>query len=183
VALAPTVPYGFYPAFVEYPGSVHIELEPFRDTIVDIARSLARHGPKKIYILNTGISTKRALEPARERLAAQGIRLAFTDLHVAGAAAKRAVMRQEGGTHADEIETSMMLYMAPAIVRMSRATKDFHGDRGGILTRDPKAEGTYSPTGAWGDPTLATAEKGREVVEALVRDIVQDIESLCGEPA
>jgi creatinine amidohydrolase len=73
----------------------------------------------------------------------------------------------------------MMLYIAPNTVRMSRAVKDLNPDRRGPLTRNPRAtEGTYSPTGAWGDPTLATKEKGQILVEATVKAILGDIEDL-----
>src|SRR5215212_2999292 len=67
VVIAPTLNYGFYPAFLEYPGSTSLRLETSRDTIVDICRTLARFGPKRFYILNTGISTLRALAPAAEQ--------------------------------------------------------------------------------------------------------------------
>ena len=55
----------------------------------------------------------------------------------------------------------MMLYIAPESVRMNQAAGDLSPDKRGPLTRDPHGKGTYSPTGAWGDPTLATREKGR----------------------
>jgi len=46
-------------------------------------------------------------------LAAEGIVLRYTDLKITEPV-ERAIRREEGGTHADEIETSMMLYIAPA---------------------------------------------------------------------
>ena len=178
VVIAPTVNYGFYPAFVEYPGSTSLSLETSRDMIVEICRGLARFGPKRFYALNTGVSTVRALAPAAEILAAEGILLRYTDLLKVLAPIEKEVAQQEGGTHADEIETSMILYMSPADVDMGRAVKDYHPGKGG-LTRDPKKEGmTYSPTGVFGDATLATREKGRRVTEALVDAIVAEIESL-----
>ena len=67
--VTPTVNYSFYPAFVEYPGSTSLRLETARDLIVDICRSLARYGPRRFYVLNTGISTLRALKPAADLLA------------------------------------------------------------------------------------------------------------------
>ena len=48
----------------------------------------------------------------------------------------------------------------------------------GGLTRDPKGKGTYSPTGIWGDATLATREKGRRVVEAMVEGMPKEIAAL-----
>ncbi len=178
VVIAPTVPYSFYPAFVEYPGSTSLTLETSRDTVVQICRGLARFGPKRFYVLNTGVSTVRALAPAVEILAAEGILLRYTDLLKALGPVEKQVSRQEGGTHADEIETSMILYMSPSDVDMSKAVKDYHPGKGG-LTRDPKKEGmTYSPSGVFGDATLATREKGRIVTESLVEAILKDIEDL-----
>src|SRR6185436_16249388 len=46
------------------------------------------------------------------------------------------------------------------------------------LTRNPLGPGTYSPTGAWGDPSLATRDKGRVVVETTVGAIRTEIEDL-----
>jgi creatinine amidohydrolase len=183
VVIAPTIPYSFYPAFVEYPGSTSLSLETSRDTVVEICRGLSRFGPKRFYVLNTGVSTVRALAPAAEALAAEGILMRYTDILRALGPTEKAIAKQEGGTHADELETSMILYMSPGDVEMSKAVKDYHPGRG-ILTRDPKAEGkTYTPSGVFGDATLATREKGRILTEALVEAIVGDIEELRKAPA
>jgi len=178
VVIAPTVNYHFYPSFLEYPGSTSLRLETARDLMVDICRSLARHGPRRFYALNTGVSTLRALKPAADVLAAEGIILRYTDTLKIVEDVEKEVSKQEGGTHADEIETSMILYMDPSAVDMKKAVKDYHPQGKGGLTRDPKGEGTYSPTGIWGDPTLATREKGKKVVEAKVAAILKEIEEL-----
>jgi creatinine amidohydrolase len=65
---------------------------------------------------------------------------------------------------------------------MKKAVRDLNPNQPGGLTRDPHGEGTYSPTGAWGDPTLATREKGQAVVESLVATILKDIEELRQTP-
>jgi creatinine amidohydrolase len=185
VVVYPTLNYGFYPAFVEYPGSTTLRLETSRDMIVDIIRTIARHGPRRFYVLNTGVSTIRALAPARDSLAASGIVMTFTDILSVGKAAEERIRRQEGGTHADELETSMMLYMHPEFVDMSKAVKDYHPGAGG-LTRDSAAavrEGkVWSRTGVFGDATLATREKGRILVEAQVKDMLAEIEALRRTP-
>jgi len=178
VVVAPTVNYCFYPSFVEYPGSTTLSLGTARDLLIEICRSLARYGPRRFYALNTGVSTLRALEPAARTLSAEGIVLRYTNILAITQEVERAVGQQEGGTHADEIETSMMLYVDPASVDMKKAVKDYHPGGEGGLTRDPKGRGTYSPTGIWGDPTLATREKGRKVVEALVEGVLREIEAL-----
>jgi len=178
VVIVPTINYSYYPAFLEYPGSTSLKKETARDMILDICHSLASYGPRRFYILNTGISTIRPLSEAVKELASEGVTLRYFDWDEIDAVVKK-VQQEAGGTHADEIETSMMLYIAPNTVRMSRAVKDLNPDRRGPLTRNPKAtEGTYSPTGAWGDPTFATREKGQILVEATVKAILGDIEDL-----
>ncbi len=174
--IAPTINYSFYPAFLEYPGSTSLTMDTARAMITDIVHSLAHYGPRRFYILNTGISTLRPLAQAASDLSKENIILRYTDLTKDDPVEKK--LRQSGGTHADEIETSMMLYIAPETVRMKKAVRDLNPHQPGGLTRDPKGNGTYSPTGAWGDPTLATREKGQAVVESLVTTILKDIEDL-----
>jgi creatinine amidohydrolase len=179
VVVAPPLPYHFFPAFVEYPGSTSLTLQTAQAMTTDVVASLARFGPRRFYVLNTGVSTARALDAAARTLALQGILLAYTDLGGALERASASIRRQEGGTHADEIETSMILYIDPAAVDMRRAVKEFNPSTGPLLlTRRRGAPGTFSESGVWGDPTLATRDKGRIVVEALVADILVDIEKL-----
>ena len=184
VLIAPTVTYSFYPAFVEYPGSTTLRRESARDLIVDICRSLAAFGPKRFYVLNTGISTLAPLADAAVPLAPDGILLHAHDPRAAIAALEQALLHQPRGTHADEAETSKMLYIAPATVDMTKAIPDLHPESpsGGGLTRDPTKPGVFSPTGTWGDPTLATVEKGRRLVEAEVEAILREIEHLRQSP-
>lgn len=183
VVVAPTINVGFYPAFAAYPGSTSLRFETARDLVVDVVESLARHGPRRFYVINTGVSTLRTLEAARELLAAKGILLGFTDILHANERIEQEVRQEEGGTHADEIETSMMLYMAPESVDMPRAVKDFHPRTGpGPLSREPGGGGVYSPTGIWGDPTLATRDKGERLTEGLVAAILREIEETRSRP-
>lgn len=179
VVVAPAVTYHFYPAFLEYPGSTSLTADTARSLTVEVVRSLARFGPKRFYALNTGISTLRPLEAAARVLAGEGILLSYTDLNTRLEPAAARVRKQEGGTHADEIETSMMLYMSPDSVDMTLAVKDYTPSSGAPrLTRHKGSPGTYSPTGIWGDPTLATREKGELLVETLVSGILDDIEAV-----
>ena len=178
VVVAPTVNYHFYPAFVEYPGSTTLRLETARDLIVDICKSFARYGPRRFYILNTGVSTLRALQPAVELLAKEGLVVRYTDLLKIIGPVEKEIGQQEGGTHADEMETSMMLVIAPATVDMKKAAKDYHPSTARGLTRKPNGEGVYSATGIYGDATLATRAKGERILKALVAGTLKDIEDL-----
>jgi creatinine amidohydrolase len=183
VIVAPALTYHFYPAFLEYPGSTSLRLETARDLTIDVVRSLARHGPRRFYVLNTGVSTVRALEPAARALEEEGILLRYTDVLATLGPIEREVSEQEGGTHADEIETSMMLVLAPDRVDMTKAVKDYDAEGKGALTRRVRGgAGTYSPTGTFGDPTLATRDKGERILDAFARAIAREIEALRGAP-
>ena len=162
VVVAPLLNYHFYPAFLEYPGSTSLSSNTARDLTSDVIRSLARHGPRRFYVLNTGISTARPLAASAQALLDEGILMRYTNLEAMLDAAARGIREQDGGSHADEIETSMMLHINPRSVDMSKAVKDYAPRSTPFaLTRRVGGTGTYSPTGIWGDPTLATAEKGR----------------------
>ena len=178
VVVAPTVNYSFYPAFVEYPGATSLRLETARDVMVDICRGLARFGPRKFYVLNTGVSTIRALTPAAEQLARDGITMRFTDILNASREVEKQLAKQPEGTHADEIETSAMLYIAPQSVDMRKAGKDFPGRGPGPLQWRNAQAPNYSPSGIYGDATLATREKGEKIVRAQIEFIVREIEAL-----
>ena len=177
VVVAPTINYSFYPAFLEYPGSTSLKLDTARDVVIDVVASLARYGPKRFYVLNTGVSTVRALEPARAALAAQGIEMRYSTWDRLEPLYAD-VVEEKGGTHADEVETSMLLYIDPSAVDMSKAVDDYHPSEKGGLTRDPDKPGTYSASGVFGFATLATRAKGEVIVERVVAQLVKEIEEL-----
>jgi creatinine amidohydrolase len=183
VVIMPTVNYHYYPAFVEYPGSTTLRLETARDLMVDICRSLARYGPRKFYGLNTGVSTVRPLELTAKILAGEGIQFRYTDVLKLTAPVGPRPRQDEGGTHAGEIETSMMLFIAPSAVDMTKAVKDCHPSPSSRLTRDPNGEGTYSVSGIYGNATLATWQKGEIVVRTLVEGILKEIQELASGTA
>ena len=183
VVVAPTLTYHYYPAFVEYPGSTTLSLDTARGMTTDVIKSLSRYGPRRFYVLNTGMSTVRALQPAAQALAADGILMRYTDVNARIDPVARGIVEQQGGSHADEIETSMMLFIDPSSVEMKKAVKDYVPSTSAApLTRSRGGKGTYSPTGIWGDPTLATRDKGRVFVEALVAGILDDIRQLRTAP-
>jgi creatinine amidohydrolase len=179
VIVAPTLTYHHYPAFLEYPGSTSLSLDTARDMTSEIVRSLARYGPRRFYVVNTGMSTVRALGPSVQALAADGILVRYTELGTYLDRASRGLVEQQAGNHADEVETSMMLYIDPASVDMTKAVKDVGPQSTPPrLTRQRDGQGTYSPSGIWGDPTLASRDKGRIIVESLVTSILEDIRLL-----
>lgn len=179
VVVAPSLPYYFSPAFVDYPGSASMTSQTALAMTTDAVMSLARFGPRRFYVLNTDRSTTSVLERTAQGLAAQGVLLGYTDLASRLDRASAPVRQQESGMHADEVETSMMLYIDPASVDMRRAVRELGLSTGPLrLTPRRGAPGTFSASGVLGDPTLATHAKGRVIVEGLVAAVLEDIERL-----
>jgi len=88
--------------------------------------------------------------------------------------------------HACEAETSLMLAVRPDLVRRS----EIHNDL--LATQQPQAlRGVYVPSdmkaqtehGGVGYPELATAEKGKRLLEAIVARVVEVIRTTSKEKA
>jgi creatinine amidohydrolase len=179
VVVAPTINYSFYPAFVEYPGSTSLSLSVARDLIVEVIRGIAQFGPRRFYVLNTGVSTNVPIAQAAALLALDGIAVAYLDLTGPTVSAlERQVEAQKEGTHADEIETSEMLAIDASVVDMRKAAVEYRpGVAPGALSLDPKSP-RYDPSGIYGDATLATVAKGRVLVDGMTQIILNEIEAL-----
>ncbi|MDA7948792.1 MAG: creatininase family protein [Hyphomicrobiaceae bacterium] len=172
----PTLTYGFYPAFVHYAGSVSLAQETFSNSVQDIIRGLAAHNVGTVLVINTGIST---LQPVDDAITMSGHADIAHHLRVHEGPRYRAaadrLRDQAEGTHADELETARMLALAPDAVKMARATASPPGKggaKGPLTPHDPKSA-NYSPSGSWGDPTLATREKGQALIEAMAADVAE----------
>ncbi|MCP4877016.1 MAG: creatininase family protein [Gammaproteobacteria bacterium] len=175
VVVAPLVNASFYPAFVEYPGSISLRAETARDVIVDTCNSLASFGVSRFYVLNTGLSTLGPLSLVKPLLR-QGTRFEYLNLDDALQALPDDLLQQHYGSHADEHETSLMLHIAADVVEMELAVDD--GVQGeGRLSRD-KSQGLWSQSGVFGQATLATTDKGRVIAKVLVQHVLREIETL-----
>jgi len=172
VLVAPVVDFGYYPAFVDYPGSQHLRAETFVALMRDLLEGFIRQGASRLAILNTGVSTEAPIRLAmREVEERTGVRVVCADLRTLGGAARGVLERPDGG-HADEAETSVMLALAPETVRLERATAEAPDREGGAFHGPAKLA---TASGATGDPTRATAAKGEALLAAMTRDLVDGL--------
>lgn len=171
VLVAPPVLYHFFPAFIEYPGSATLSYESALYFFMDLCTSWHKQGAKQFYVLNTEISTNQVLAEAQNKLQTEGIRLNYCDFSVLYDHPEiKKIAEQKVGMHADEIETSIMLYIKPEVVDLTKAKSEEHPAMPGPLTREVgEQDKTVSVTGAWGNPRFATREKGKIAVSILQR--------------
>jgi creatinine amidohydrolase len=191
VLVAPVVDFGYYPAFVEYPGSQHLRPETFTALLQDIIDGLIRHKARRIAIVNTGVSTEGPVTTlVREIYQRSDIRIPVAHIRALGTG-RKADLQQKLGGHADEHETSIIMAIEPGSVHLDRAVPDY----GNMLTEpktvfylptifrgDPHSGPDYSAQGARGDPTLATAGKGRAALKAMIDELVEGLDLLDGRP-
>jgi creatinine amidohydrolase len=165
----PCMTYGFYPAFKAYPGSITLSRATFVAMLREVAGNILRWKPAGLFVIDTGIST---IGPASEALVglagAHHVRVHEGPRYRAAAAQ---LQQQAFGSHADELETSRMLAIAPEQVDMARAQATPGGPFEGPLTRE------NAPSGSYGDPTLAARDKGEALCRAMVDDVVDAVKS------
>ena len=173
VLVWPTLTYGHYPAFTDYPGGCSLSAATFEKLIEEILQSILGSGVKSALILNTGISTIAPLERVIARIS-HPIKLANVYHGKQYRKAEQIIKQQLHGSHADELETSIMLVIAPDKVNMSRAKPWAEREiQAGALVRNDQSHLNYSPDGVYGDPTLATKEKGELLLKAMLEDILE----------
>jgi creatinine amidohydrolase len=139
-----------------------------------------------LFVLDSGISTLAPVERALARLANPDV----THLRIHDGPEYRAaaaeLARQSHGSHADELETSLMLALAPDMVDMARAEASpvLRQPAPGALTPSDTTSPNYSRSGSFGDPTLASQAKGKILLAAMLDDLFATVETaLAGQAA
>ncbi len=200
VLICPPLYFGWSPHHMAYPGTITLRPETMIQVILDVCNSLVFHGFKKILILN---GHRVANLPPIE-IAASKIRnttkayVAILDLAMIVVEEVRIICESDigGFGHADEIETSFMLYKHPELVDMAKAGKNVSPVKGrfshSFISPDQALTGnrfwskptieewhkTTEPYGMKGDASLGTAEKGKRIFEAIVENVSQVIDEI-----
>ena len=181
VLVWPTVSYGYYPTFTDYPGSVSLTCETFQRMVQEILSEIRRAGARAVLILNTGISTIEPLQAAAGDMP-ESMRIELANVY-AGPRCRsvtEAIEEQARGGHADELETSILLAIGHEHVALDKAETwtPLAMAVSGPFSRSEQDNPRFSPSGVWGDPTLASDEKGRRLLAAIVDDLFAAVDVL-----
>jgi creatinine amidohydrolase len=166
--LAPTVRLGCSEHHLEFPGTLSLSEETFQGVVGDLVRSLARGGFRRVVLIPTHGGNFGPLAAALDRLGAvEGVEIrALTDLGALFAIARRGVDEfgvplAEGGLHAGEWETSMLMAIHPELVHLERGEPGYRGDMDdAVAAIFSRGVHSLTPNGVIGDPTRASAEHG-----------------------
>ena len=180
VVIAPTINYGLYPAFLKYAGSTSVNFSTATEMVLQVVRTLAAYGPRRFYMINTGVSTVPSLEAAAKLLAEEGILFYFSRYdRPAFAKSEDRQRTQSFGGHGDEIETSNILFLRPDLVDMRKAVNDSSiKGRTGVMTPIPLEGGNLNTSGLNGYAKLATKEKGRLSIAGYGAEVIKEVDSV-----
>ncbi len=172
--LLPHFPYGFETHHMDYPGTIDIRYDHLIETVADIGLSVARHGFRRMLIANGHGSNMPVLDLAARKINNHSDVLCayfiWPVLDLDSIREHRTSKYPGGIAHAGELETSLYLHLNPDPVRMDLAKADYSFPKSQFIYHDLTGMGpvNFAPRhsmisgdGTVGDPTQATAEKGR----------------------
>jgi creatinine amidohydrolase len=192
--VTPTVCFGSSEHHMAFPGTVTLSQETFRETVAEVCRSLARHGFRRLLVVN-GHGGNTALNAATVQQLGFEARLNVVALDywtLARPVVDEVRESPTGGMgHACEFETSLMLHLRPDSVRRDLVVREIVQpryaaesfdmfERSGVSAHWKTHE--LSRSGVMGAPDLATAEKGQVLFEACAAGLATLIEELRARP-
>jgi creatinine amidohydrolase len=188
----PTQAVGFSPEHALFPGTLTLKADTVIRLWTELGESVAATGVRKLVLLNAHGGQVGLLDVVARDLRARLGMLVYSinwfGLPLVGPAgddvnALFSAHEHRFGIHAGDIETSMMLALAPGLVDMAQAqnfastsearARDFPLLGNGKSAKLAWQMQDYNPAGAVGNAAAATAEKGRAVLDAAGRALAQ----------
>ncbi|MCR9291469.1 MAG: creatininase family protein [bacterium] len=188
----PVVAYGYTGHVMDFPGTINSDYQNFMNHVLDITKSLAYHGFKKIILLNGHGSNMPNLNLVARRANletdAECILAAWWDLLTVDKDFLpnwRESKFPGGCAHACELETSLYLYLDEDNVRKDQIKSgsiSFNEENSPFHFVDLMCQGpativswtsSYSETGVLGEAELASVEKGKAAYDEAVKQLVR----------
>jgi creatinine amidohydrolase len=176
--VAPPICYGVCRRSESFPGTVTISLDTLRLLVADIVESLYSAGLRNMILLpgHLGSAQLVGLE-----VSAQELLKKHDDLNIAIARLPEMLKKlpvefiEEPFGHAGEVETSIMLALAPQHVKMQKAASEIPSFPPHLVSRNPR---DFMKLGIIGDATKATSRKGEVILDLLVSEIGEVVHQL-----
>jgi creatinine amidohydrolase len=192
--VTPVIPFGNSEYFRSFPGTISVRSETLAAVAEDVCVSLLDHGFERLLFVNGHSGNDPILEDVARRLRrTRGVRIITIK---PGAFRPPALLRQLYGDdvtrvlgHGGEPLASMWLHLRPELVDLNAnepgSRADYHGlaiNDLSVASFDRTPVAVYfdmeeiSPNGSMGDSTVASADKGRAILEAVVDGMVAFVE-------
>jgi mycofactocin system creatininase family protein len=159
VIVAPALAYGASGEHAGFPGTVSIGQDATELLLVELGRSAA-DSFGRLLLVSTHGGNAGPVNRAVRRLGDEGRQV------------RAWAPRWEGDAHAGRVETSVMLAVAPGRVDLARAAAGNTAPLADLLpTLSAGGTRAVSENGVLGDPTGASAEEGRRLLDAAIDDL------------
>jgi creatinine amidohydrolase len=169
-----------------FPGTFSLSASTLMSAVRDIARGVKDAGFRRLVLLNSHGGNRAILDTIARDIRAEFNLMVFSVFPPALAPdpLETTELEKKFGIHAGDWETSVMLALAPELVKMDLANSSFpdfqaehltlttSGSSVAWLTRD------WNATGTWGDATVATAERGLARLEPVVAKLALVLEEI-----
>lgn len=182
VLLLPLISYGQSEHHMGFPGTMTVKHQTLISMIKDVGESAYRHGINRFIVANGHGGNTHAIAIGVNELNTEIPEMEVSHVDVCNFASKDfkyELISEKSGRHANDYETSVILFINPSLVDMSKACREFPSERA-----PPKESKRtivdfrkYSKSGVWGDPTNATAEKGKEYFDFMVSELTKVVDS------
>lgn len=197
VLFLPSQNVGLSPEHIRFPGTLTLSPATVIALWTEIGECVARVGIKKLLLFNGHGGQVSVMDIVARELRTRCDLIVYSaswfSLPLPEAVAGQFSGEEHRfGIHAGEIETSMMLHLAPGTVHMEhardfRSTSQDRSERYAILGNGKSAKlgwqmQDYHPAGAVGNAAGATADKGQAVVDAAAGQLVALLEELVHLP-
>ncbi|MBP7598035.1 MAG: creatininase family protein, partial [Pseudoxanthomonas sp.] len=178
---------GLSPEHIRFPGTLTLSPATVIALWTEIGECVARAGVKKLLMFNGHGGQVSVMDIVARELRSRCDLIVYSASWFSlplpeSVAGQFSAQEHRFGIHAGEIETSMMLHLAPATVHMEhaqnfRSTSQDRSERYAILGNGKSAKlgwqmQDYHPAGAVGNAAGASVDKGRAVVDAAAGQLV-----------
>jgi creatinine amidohydrolase/Fe(II)-dependent formamide hydrolase-like protein len=181
----PHIPYGVSYHHDEFNGTISISNDALAKLVYDIGVSISHNGIKKLVIINGHGGNSPALNYAAQMINRDAHIFVCVDTGETSDVDIYSLAETPNDVHAGEIETSTALAVRPHLVKIDQVRKevpkfssrylDFTSKRGVLWYAYTRK---ISRSGVMGDPTKASAEKGKKIWEIIIAHLVALVEDL-----
>jgi creatinine amidohydrolase len=179
IVVAPTVWSGLSEHHMPFGGTFTLDFATFFALLRCVCGSLVRHGFRRIFLLNGHGGNRFALRVVVDELAGElGAALATATYWEPPVGLFARILEQQPGVqHACEAETSMVMALRPELVDAGRFAEAKYTEPTHAITQRGahvwRSFAERTPTGAIGDPTVASAAKGERLLDAAADAIAE----------
>lgn len=179
ISVLPTLPYGCSIGHSKrWPGTIALQPKTLIDVVKEIGDWVYYSGFKRLFILNSHVSNFAPLRCALEMLRAEHNDFMVAIINSATVSERVKTRHFEDGDdwHANEAETSLMMAIAPDLVRADLLSTSDDPDRTENCVFSHPVNRT-SLNGVTGRPSLASEQKGRDLFSWMEQDLTKLIET------